>query len=37
MLLNPDKYVKNWNRMQKAADWGVFYRCEDRACMLHII
>ena len=23
--------------MQNAADLGVFYRCEDCACMLHII
>ena len=25
MLLNPDIYVKNWNRMQNAADLGCFY------------
>ena len=27
--------MKNWNRTQNAADLGVFYRCEDCACMLH--
>ena len=30
-------YVKKWNRMQNAADLGVFYQCEEYACMLHII
>ena len=33
-------HVKNWNRMQNAADLGgggVFYQCEEYACMLHII
>ena len=31
-----DKIVKNWNRMQNAADWGwVFYECEEYACMLY--
>ena len=28
--------MKNWNRLQNAADLGFFYRCEDCACMLHI-
>ena len=23
--------------MQTAADWGVFYQCEEYACMLHIV
>ena len=32
-----DKTVKNWNRMQNAADLGVFYQCEEYACMLHEI
>ena len=37
-LLNPDIYVKNLYRLQNAADLGCFfYRCEDCACMLHII
>ena len=33
-------HVKNWNQMQNAAVWGgggVFYHCEEYACMLHII
>ena len=30
-------HVKNWNRMQNAADVGVFYKCGEYACMLHII
>ena len=25
--------VKNWNRMQNAADLGVFYQCEEYARM----
>ena len=29
--------MKNLNRMQNAEDLGVFYRCEDCACILHII
>ena len=33
--------VNNWNRMQNAADWGggggVFYQCEEYACMLYEI
>ena len=30
--------MKNWNRLIYAADLGCFfYRCEDCACMLHII
>ena len=29
--------MKNWNRLQNAADFGCFYRCEDCACVLHII
>ena len=30
--------MRNWNRLQNAADLRcVFYRCEDCACMLHII
>ena len=34
-----DKTVNNWNRMQNAADWGrgVFYQCEEYACMLYEI
>ena len=32
-------HVMNWNRMQNAADLGggVFYQCEEYACMLNII
>ena len=30
-----DKTVKNWNRMQNAADLGVLYQCEEYACMLY--
>ena len=30
-------HVKNWNRMLNAADLGVFYQCEEYACILHII
>ena len=30
-----DKTVKNWNRMQNAADKGVFYQCEEYACILY--
>ena len=29
--------MKNWNRLQNAADLECFHRCEDCACMLHII
>ena len=29
--------LKNWNRLQNAADFGCYYRCEDCATMLHII
>ena len=29
-----NKTVKNWNRMQNAAD---FYQCEENACMLYEI
>ena len=32
-----DKTVKNWIRMQNAADLGVFYKCEECACMLYEI
>ena len=32
-----DKTVKNLNRMQNAADFGVFYQCEQYACMLYKI
>ena len=28
--------VKNWNRLQNAADLGVFYQCEEYACTLSI-
>ena len=31
------KTLKNWNRMQNAADSGVFYQCEEYACMLYEI
>ena len=32
-----DKTVKIWKRMQNAADLGVFYQCEEYACMLYEI
>ena len=34
-----DKTVKlrKWNRMQNAADLGVFYQCEEYTCMLYEI
>ena len=33
-----DNTVKNWNRMQHAADWGeVYYQCKEYACMLYEI
>ena len=35
-----DKTVKNWNIVQNAADsggGGVFYQCEEYACMLYEI
>ena len=30
-----DKTVKNLNRVETAADLGVFYQCEEYACMLY--
>ena len=32
-----DKIVENWNRMQNAADLGIFYQFEEYACMLYEI
>ena len=29
--------IMRGNRMQNAADLGVFYQCEEYACMLHKI
>ena len=29
-----EKSVKNWNRMQNAADLGIFYQCEGYACFI---
>ena len=40
-LLNHAMHVRNWNQMQNAADsgggGGVFFQCEEYACMLRII
>ena len=33
MVKIKSKSVKNWNRMQNAADLGVFYQCEEDTCM----
>ena len=27
------KTLKNWNRVQNAADWGLYYQSEEYACV----